>query len=288
LTESFASPDDAANPDLALEYCAQQVRRYDPDRYFASLMAPGASRNSIIALYAFNLEIAKIREVVSESMLGRIRLQWWRDTIEGIYNGKTRQHSVVVALEAAIESGKLTRRSFETLLEGREFDMEDRPPDDLEELITYAEATSGTLACLTLETIGDVDDAARQAVRHAGIAWALIGVIRAVPFHAMQRRSYIPGMASVPGPGGRRGDALQAVVADIADEARKHLKLAGDMAPKVLRRCPPLTLLSLIARDVRTIERSGYDPFALPQENPFARRVALLRAGLFGGYLLSR
>lgn len=280
MTESFASPDDPSGPDQALDYCAQQVRRYDPDRYFAALMAPGGARRAIIALYAFNLEIAKIREVVSEPMLGRIRLQWWRETIAGIYHGKVRQHSVSIALDGAIESTGLAQQSFETMLDGREFDMADRPPDSLDELVTYADATSGELACLIMETVEGADEAARRAARHAGIAWALVGVIRAVPFHAMQGRSYIPG--------DREGDALQGAIAGIADEARRYLALAGDAANRKLRRCPPISQLCLVARDIRMIERAGYDPYALPPANPFARRVALLRSGLFGGRLRGR
>ena len=64
-----------------LSYCAQEVRRHDRARYLSSLFAPDERREDLFALYAFNLEVAKTAEVVSEPMLGQIRLQWWREAI---------------------------------------------------------------------------------------------------------------------------------------------------------------------------------------------------------------
>ena len=74
-----------AQPQSNADYCADQVREYDYHRYFAATFAPGDVRRGLIALYAFNLEIASVRERVSEAILGQMRLQWWRDTIGEIY-----------------------------------------------------------------------------------------------------------------------------------------------------------------------------------------------------------
>jgi NADH dehydrogenase [ubiquinone] 1 alpha subcomplex assembly factor 6 len=67
-----------------LSYCAQQLRRLDPDRYLTALFAPDRRREGLFALYAFNLEVARAREAVREPMMGLIRLQWWRDALEEI------------------------------------------------------------------------------------------------------------------------------------------------------------------------------------------------------------
>src|SRR5476649_2521907 len=86
----------------ALSYCAEQVRRYDHDRFLTALFAPADRRDDLLALYAFNLEIAKIRETVTEPMLGRIRLQWWREAIEGFAAGTVRKHAVAEPLAEAV------------------------------------------------------------------------------------------------------------------------------------------------------------------------------------------
>ena len=115
-----------------LSACAAQVRSYDHDRFLCALFAPADRREDLFALYAFNLEIAKTREVVSEPMLGQIRLQWWRDAIEGIYAGAPpRRHEVLDGLAGAIARHGLSRAAFDALIDGRETDLSDEPPADL-------------------------------------------------------------------------------------------------------------------------------------------------------------
>src|SRR5437868_6643528 len=81
-----------------LSPCGLLVKQEDYERYLCSLFAHTAARERIFALYAFGHEIAKIRELVSEPMVGMIRLQWWREAIEGIYSGSVRKHEIVEAL----------------------------------------------------------------------------------------------------------------------------------------------------------------------------------------------
>src|SRR3546814_4864622 len=98
-----------------LSYCAAQLHRYDPDRFLTVLFAPQDRRESLFAIYAFNLEIAKTREVVSEAMLGHIRLQWWRDSIAHIYAGRPPRHAVVQPLADAVARYGLSREHFARL-----------------------------------------------------------------------------------------------------------------------------------------------------------------------------
>jgi hypothetical protein len=112
-------------------YCLDQVRRFDRDRYLTALFAGAPARDDLMALYAFNLEVAKTREVVRESMMGLMRLQWWRDAIADIYAGNERRHQVVQPLAAAIRRRGLDRAPFDRLIDARESDMGETPPADL-------------------------------------------------------------------------------------------------------------------------------------------------------------
>src|SRR3546814_13598357 len=100
---------DVCSSDL-LSPCGALVERHDPDRYLASLFAPEAQREDLFALYAFNYEVAKTAEVVSEPMIGQIRLQWWRESLAGIYEGRARQHEVVQPLAHAVAARALPDR----------------------------------------------------------------------------------------------------------------------------------------------------------------------------------
>src|SRR5690349_12291061 len=129
----------------ALSYCADLVRRADYDRYLTALFAPAEARERLFALYAFNHEIARVRETVSEPMLGQIRLQWWREAIAGIYDGKPRKHAVVEALAAAAAATRAPRAGFEALIDAREADLAGRAPATLAELESYCEGSSAQL-----------------------------------------------------------------------------------------------------------------------------------------------
>ena len=100
-------------------YCAELVRQQDSDRYLTALFAAAALRADLFALYAFNVEVARGREAVSEPMLGHIRLQWWRDAIAECFSGTPRHHQVVEPLAAVRLPGAdhlkcLARRLFVT------------------------------------------------------------------------------------------------------------------------------------------------------------------------------
>lgn len=85
-------------------HCRDLVRAEDKDRFLSSLFAPADKRADLMALYAFDIEVSRIRFLVSEPGLGEIRLQWWADSIEAIFGGSVGDHPVVRALGHAIET----------------------------------------------------------------------------------------------------------------------------------------------------------------------------------------
>ena len=159
-------------------YCAAQVRSLDSDRYVTALFAPSPRRADLLALYAFNLELARSREAVSEPALGRIRLQWWRDAVGECYGGVARRHQIVQPLAAAIDRHELSRHLFDRIIDAREADFDPSPPESLEHLVAYAEATSGALNLLALHIQGVRDHRLERAAMATGTAWALAGMLR--------------------------------------------------------------------------------------------------------------
>src|SRR5262249_7298828 len=67
----------------AFAHCEGRLRAADKDRFLTTLFAPAEHRDALFALYAFNVEIARVREVVREPVAGEIRLQWWHDVLGG-------------------------------------------------------------------------------------------------------------------------------------------------------------------------------------------------------------
>lgn len=284
------------NPTIAeadAAYCLEQVRRFDRDRYLTALFAGPEPRADLMALYAFNLEVAKTRETVREPMMGLMRLQWWRDALAGIYNGDERRHQVVQPLATAIHRRDLDRTLFDRLIDARESDMRETPPANLPALVAYVDATAGGLGLLASQILGGASDQAAEAVRAVWIAWGLAGLLRAVPFHARHRRIHLPQDALARhGLDGhdvleqRQPPALAEVVRAVNFEARSHLAAGRELGGTVPRRLLPVMLLgSLAAGYLRQIEAVGYDVYAPRlQEVPPGRVWRLLWASLRGRF----
>lgn len=253
----------------ALSPAARLVRANDRDRFLTALFAPAERRESLYEIYAFNYELAKIREIVSEPMLGRIRLQWWRESIDAIYDGRpVRRHEVVEPLAATIRASGLSRAHFERLVAAREADLAAAPPADLPALEAYAEASAAPLVLLALEALGVRDEAALAAGREVGIAYALAGLLAATRFHARARRSYLPAdLLAARGIELHRtlyelkpASGLAAIAAIVAQRARVHLDAARAVRGDVPRAALPALLPAVLAaRHLSRLERAGYD-----------------------------
>jgi len=275
-----------------LSYCAQELRRLDHDRYLVGLFAPAARREDLFALFAFNLELARAPELVNEPMLGRIRLQWWRETLDAIAAGGEVTHGVAGPLTAALRGG-LRRVELDKLIDAREFDFEKRTPPTLDALEGYAAATSATLLRAALGVLEVRSESLRLAAERVGVAYALTGLLRAVPFHAGQRRLYLPdelreeaGLRPAELFELRSSPALRRVVQRIAVRAEGHLAAARGDAQKAPNAARPVLLhATLAARALARLRRAGYDPFAaVVQRRDAGRAWRLTWASTIGRY----
>jgi phytoene/squalene synthetase len=167
---------------------AVSVRAADPDRYFSALFAPAALRPQLLALYAFNAELARVAETVREPMLGAIRLEWWRETAEGASRGAPRNHDVARGLVALFEGAKIALADLEAMIAARAFDSSADRFADFAALENYLDATSGTVMRLAARVLG----AAPERTREAALAYGLTGLVRSLPFHQNRHKLYLP------------------------------------------------------------------------------------------------
>ena len=172
---------------------AELVRHSDRDRYTAALYAPDGKRDALMALYAFNVQIAGIRDAIKEPMAGEMRLQWWRDAIIGNSSTETAGNPVADALCGAIEAHSLPPAPFENMLEARRFDLYDDPMPSRNDLEGYCGETAGALfqlSCLVLN--GDRAPGAADASGHAGCAYAIAGLLSLLPLHRRRGQCFVP------------------------------------------------------------------------------------------------
>ena len=220
--------------DDAYRYCESLVRNHDRDRWLADGLIAEHKRQHAFAVHAFSYEAARIRETIHEAMPGEIRLQWWIDAIEGEARGDVAGHPVAAALIDTIRRFSLRRSGFVNLLEARRFDLYDDAMPTLNDLEGYAGETASVLFLEIAQVLCDgANPKAADAAGHAGVAYALTGLMRALPIHARRNQVYLPvdllktaGIEPDDVRQGRKGEELAGVLANLRDEAAGHLDKA--------------------------------------------------------------
>ncbi|TPM31574.1 phytoene/squalene synthase family protein [Mesorhizobium sp. B2-3-4] len=206
------------------------VRAADHDRYLTALYAPADKRAALFSLYAFNAEIAGIRDRIHEPLPGEVRLQWWRDVIAA--GGEAGAgHPVAEALNATIATSRLPKLAFENMLEARIFDLYDDPMPSRTDLEGYCGETAAALIQLAAMVLDPVE-APRFAelAGRAGCAQAITGLLLLLPLHRRRGQCFVPadilaaaGSSPEEFVAGDGGAGAERVVAAMIALAREHL-----------------------------------------------------------------
>jgi phytoene synthase len=272
----------------AFAFCEALVREADKDRYLAVLFAPAAARPHLYALYAFNAEVARVRELVSDPLPGEVRLQWWRDALAGSARGDVAAHPVAAALIETIARCKLPIGPFFDLIEARVFDLYDDPMPTLADLEGYTGETSAALlqlAALILSAGRDLHTA--DIAGHGGVAYAITGLLRAFPLHASRGQLFVPvevldrhGVDRAEVFRGKYSPALKAALAEMRTHARQHLAKMSQAVGRIPAEVTPAFLpVALVRGYLACMERADYDPFTtLVQVPQWRRQLTLWRA----------
>jgi 15-cis-phytoene synthase len=271
----------------AFAHCEALLRVADKDRFLTTLFAPAEHRNALIALYAFNVEIARVREVVREALAGEIRLQWWSDVLGGVGRGEVTAHPVAAALLASMARYRLSPEPFKALIAARRFDLYDEPMATLADLEAYADGASASLIALAAEILAAGSEPDIGALsHHAGFAHALAGLLAAFPIHAARGQLFVPlellarhGVGRLDVKGAPATQQLRAALAELRLRARHHLgaarQLLATAAPAVV---PALLPVALAPPTLARMERRGYDPFVPVAIAPWRRQLIIWRA----------
>lgn len=229
----------------------------DPDRARAARLADPDVRDQLFALYAFHMELAKVPELVSEPMMGKIRYQWWRDCLDEIYGDRlVRSHEVTTPLSEMIAQTGISRFLLDRIIDGRERDLDPRPFSSLEDAVDYADATSGGLAVAAVAICGG------EGGEAAGRAWGLTGLARSYRYYA---------------------DAMLQEIkfADIIEAADTAFIEAGKS--KLGDALPALAYVATVPGFLKRMGQSNYDPSQhVPSYAPFLKQLRMLRSVVSG------
>jgi phytoene synthase len=259
---------------MSADYCHDLVRSGDKDRYLSSLFAPDHLRPRLLALYAFNIEIARIRETVSEAMLGEVRLKWWHDAIEGLYAGAATGHPVIAALAPAIAEAGLPKHAFTNMIAARQFDIYDDPMPDLGALEGYLGETSSMLIQLAAMILAEDQAKSLADVSGlAGVAMGMAGLLRSLPLTRARGQCFIPkemlerrGLSPAHLLAARNPEVLASVLAELRARAAKRLAearaKAADIMPEAFSAYLPASLTGLYLARLEKLGAQGLSAVA--------------------------
>lgn len=256
----------AYDADGFVESCRRIVERHDRERYLTSLFAKPEAQPGLFVLLAANHEIAKTAEVVSEPMIGAIRLQWWRDSLDGIEAGAPRKHEVVTPLADLVRETPDLLSDLRDLIEAREADLDGEAPTDLEALIAYADGTGGNLHRAVARILGGEPELGGRV----GRVWAVAGLMRGLPHLIRAGRRPIPtvllednGLSHQKISDNGPSDQLRSAIAPVLHWCRNEQRaLDREQALKARGLRPHRLLVARVGDILENFEKSGGDPFS--------------------------
>jgi phytoene synthase len=272
----------------AYAHCEAVVRAADKDRFIAALFAPAGLRRHLHALYAFNSEIARVRDAAREVLPGEIRLQWWRDALAGQSRGEADANPIAAALLDTVAQCALPVEPLLGLIDAHGFDLYDEPMATLADLDAYGRDTEAALMTLGARILaGDAaPDALALATAPAGIACAVAHRLRSFPLDVSRRQMFVPlellerhGVSREDVEAHRNTRALQAALAELRAHARAAYGQFLGAAAAIPDRCAPAFLAAAVVPTLLArLDRAASDPF-MPVEVPqWRRQWAMWRA----------
>jgi phytoene synthase len=151
----------------AFTHCRELIATNDKVRFWASLYAPADRRDGLYALYAFDIELAAVHARVRDPVAGEIRLQWWREALEGVRPGEAAANPVAAALRETVQRYGLSAPLPLALIDARGADLYDEPLADID---AYGAATDGAIVACAAQVLGGAGEAVEHIARHAGLA----------------------------------------------------------------------------------------------------------------------
>jgi 15-cis-phytoene synthase len=263
----------------AFAYCAELVRAADRDRYLAALFAPAERRGALFAFYAFNSEVARVRDVAPQPLAGEIRLQWWSEVLRGERDGEANANPVASALLATIARHQLGANKLLDLIEARRFDLYDESMAGVADLESYVKKTSSSVFALASKILAGAE--AEAVSEPAGIAYGITALLHAFTRHAARGQLYVPAELLERHDAhtrdvfaGRSSAGLDAALGELRNLVRRYLDAAREHVSEIpAAALPALLPIAVVRPMLDRLKRT--DAFA-PRDLPVWRRQWLI------------
>ncbi len=252
---------------------SQLLREGDRSQFLCSLFLPEPHRAAAIALYTFKLEIARVGRVVSDPLIGQLRLKWWYDAVKNLENGKILDHPVVIAIDRVFQEYELDPSVLLALVEAYSDALVRKQPEQVTGLFTHLDRTLGDLNSLIVHVIaGGASDEAVNAAYHVTRAWGISQLLLSLPKSESKSGIYIPkeilSRESVTftdlmkfNQAGHMPDSIIRVIRTVVEIAEEELSKGRRLRSVIAPPVRSALLIGILAeQDLAAIKMSGFDP----------------------------
>ena len=269
------------------KYCAARVREFDRDRYLATLFAPADKRGALFALYAFNVELSRVRDLAREPIPGEIRLQWWREVILGERGGEAGANPIAAAIMQVLTNYNVPAEKLAGLVEAHRFDIYNEPIASFADFQSYASKSIGSIFELAGQILCEEPQLAITNIAvQAAQAQLIANVLALLQHHAAHRQLYVPrdilhhyGARPEDIFAVRATPEVRAALAELRLRGRRHLTWVAAAGAEISGRAKPAFLsLAPLRPWLLDMERPDYDPFSPPQMAAWRRQWFIWRA----------
>jgi len=273
-------------------YCIEYVKKHDYENFVATLLLPRHYLTHAIALRAFNVELAQVGSQTSEPLAGLMRLQFWREELDCMYDGRAKEQPVATLLGQTLKYTSLSQRWLRSLIDSREHMLHKKRFSSIEDIETYAEQSNSCLYYLILQAGGFQSAEADHAASHLGKAEGLLKVVRGVAPLAKAGTVMLP-MALLAEKGvtdeqvlrGESSQAMSDVIYELACAAHQHLDHARSLAAGFpFAQLAPLLPTVTVGRHLSRLQSADFDIYA----RRFTRRDGLLAGRLWWALMRER
>jgi len=268
-TKRFKHGTSYKHTDKNLDYCLELVKKSDYENYLAILLLPPNIQRAAFGLRAFNIELAQIQEVTSQKQIAQMRLQFWKDAIDQIFQGQPPHKPAAMEIAGACKYFNLSKQWIDRVVKARASQLTKTSYTSVQDAEDFAEQINASLYYLLLECLNVKSVHTDHVASHLGKAQGLVTLVRSVPFHASQRSVMLPldllakhKVSQEDIIRGKESQSVKDVIFDIASVAHQHLEKARSLKDSIPKNVYPLFLnASVCDFYLKTLQKVDFNVF---------------------------
>ncbi|XP_076749962.1 NADH dehydrogenase (ubiquinone) complex I, assembly factor 6 homolog sicily [Xylocopa sonorina] len=251
-------------------YCSELVRKHDYENFLCTLLLSREFRAAAFAIRAFNIEVAQVKDQVSDYRIGEMRLKFWTHSLNDTYNGNPPRSPVMLELHRILQKYPISKHYFKRLIDIRLEKLHDDSFNDMTSIEKYAEYSNSSVYYLLLQAHGVNNINADHAASHMGKAQGIVNLIRSVPHNSRRRVNMLPqdilmkhSVSTEAILQGQSSKNLQNVIYDVASYGKLHLDATITLKNKVEKKAKliflPVVCLQKYLDDLRRADFNVFD-----------------------------